>query len=254
MTRAPRPRVLAIGGLDPSGGAGITADVRVIQRLGGEALAVATCLTVQNRWRFERAEPVDARLLRAMLDAVAADGPVDSIKTGLFAAAESIRAVAGWLAEVARDTPVVVDPVLSSTMPGFGGEPACAAALRDGLAPLATLITPNLDELERLTRAGARELVAAGCRGVLVKDGHGAGPIVADRLVTLDGERVFAHPRQARGPVHGTGCALATAIAVELGRGADLVSACATGVDHMGEWLERTPTPPIGAAAALRIQ
>jgi hydroxymethylpyrimidine/phosphomethylpyrimidine kinase len=250
-------RVLAIGGLDPCGGAGLGADARAAQACGALALPVATALTVQDRGGLRACEPVAPDLLRASLRAALGDGPVHAIKTGLFAdpasvelAAEELRAFA---CSGARErVPIVVDPVLAVSAGGWHASEALVAALAGRLVPLASLVTPNLPELERLAGGDAARLQALG-PAVLVKGGHGAGAQLVDRL--LAGREVieFHHPRVARGPVHGKGCVLATLIACALARGAPLAIACEQAIARLQDCLRATPASPDGRPEPLVI-
>jgi hydroxymethylpyrimidine/phosphomethylpyrimidine kinase len=215
------PRVLAIGGLDPTGGAGLTADALAIAACGGRPSTVPTCLTVQNRHGFMRLEPVDPGLLRAMLDAVLQDGRPQAIKVGLLGSAAVARSVATWLmAHRSRTTPVVVDPVLSATAGGWEAGEGVVAALRDSVLLAADYATPNLPELARLVPdSDARRLLALGLSGVVVKGGHAEGETVRDTLVTAQAEVLAEGRRLPRGKVHGTGCAFASAFATALAAG-----------------------------------
>jgi hydroxymethylpyrimidine/phosphomethylpyrimidine kinase len=212
------PRVLAIGGLDPCGGAGITADARILEKLGAHPMAVATCLTDQDRSGMRGALPVEAEWLRRMLDAAIADGPIGAIKTGMFASREGLETVhAAVLPLVHAGVPLVVDPVLSATAGGWHQSVDVVAAYRETLVPFATLVTPNLEELA---------VVVPGAGAVLKKGGHAEGPEVVDRLI-LGGRTVeIRHERIATGPLHGTGCVLASAIAAFLAMGRGLEAAC----------------------------
>ena len=250
-----RPRVLVIGGIDPCGGAGITADARMAQARGCDAAAVPTCLTTQNRHGFERDEPVVGATLRAMLDAVADDGAIAVVKTGWFADAAAIEEFASWFDGRDRRWPLVVDPVLGATVePELARRGALVAAIRDHLIPRAAVLTPNRPELTALVgSADPHQLLALGCAGVLVKDGHGEGDDCIDALHTADGVRPFAHPRIARGPVHGTGCALATALACHLAHGLELPEACERAIADLTRCLRATPESRGGRPEPLRI-
>jgi hydroxymethylpyrimidine/phosphomethylpyrimidine kinase len=221
--------VLVIGGLDPTGGAGILADAAAVRSAGFHCAAVASLTTVQDGSSFGGstvAEPervVDA--IRVVLDGQ----PCGAVKVGALGS----RAIVEALAEIASEPgfpPLVVDPVLRSTTGGTLLEASGVAALRDRLLPLATLVTPNLGEAGALTDrvvgtepemlAAAEQLLAGGVGAVLVKGGHLDGPRVADLLaregtapVWLRGERLPV------GKVRGTGCTLASLIAAELARG-----------------------------------
>ena len=247
-------RVLAIGGLDPSGGAGITADARMVQARGGMPLSVPTCLTVQNRHGVRAMRSVEPDRLTAMLEAALEDGPVHAAKIGLLADAATARVVAEVLAtRLPHPVPIVVDPVLAVSAGGWQGEQDLLDAYRDAWWPRTALVTPNLPELDRLAGGDPQVLLAAGCGAVLVKGGHGTGAQVEDALWWGVERTVFAHPRMDVGEVHGTGCALATAIACELGRGSPVEVACCAAIEVMGRCLAATPRGRGGEAVPLLI-
>lgn len=247
------PRVLVIGGLDPAGGAGITADARVAQVLGALALPVATCLTVQNRRGMQSCAPVSRSTLTASLRAAIDDGALHAVKTGLFADAATIAAVAALIGPLFRSgVPVVVDPVLSATAGGWQGAAPLVEALRQQLLPWATIVTPNLPELARLANGDALVLRGLG-PAVLVKGGHGDAASLVDRLFTAGDDVEFHHPRLERGPVHGTGCALATSLACRLARGESLEAACAGAIAHVQVCLRATPPSVDGLPEPLAI-
>jgi len=241
-----RPRVLVLGGLDPCGGAGITADARVLELFCCHALTVATCLTVQNRHGFARAEPVAADLFTAALRAAVADGPLQAVKIGLVADAGTFARMREVLA--ALGLPVVVDPVLTATAGGFAGGPALAGAYAAAAAALAAVMTPNLPELAQLAGAGgAAELLAAGCAGVVVTGGHASGDEVVDEIHTKGAVTAVRHRRAACGPVHGTGCAFASATVAGLAHGAGLLPAATRASGWVGRCLVAmagAPVPP----------
>jgi hydroxymethylpyrimidine/phosphomethylpyrimidine kinase len=226
VTGAP-VRVLVLGGLDPSGGAGLTADARTLFRCAALALPVATALTVQNRSGMRAVNPTPSDLIARSFAAAVDDGPVDAVKVGLLAAADQVRLVHDLLVRLRGRVPIVVDPVLSATAGGFEPGRGLAAALAERLVPLATVLTPNLPELELLAGAlGAPALLGRGCGAILVKGGHGTAAEVRDELFTTGGIRAFEHARLPVGPVHGTGCALASALAAGLAHGVPLEAAC----------------------------
>jgi hydroxymethylpyrimidine/phosphomethylpyrimidine kinase len=172
-----------------------------------------------------------------------ADGEVHAIKTGLLGDAAAIAAVAAALRPLAAKVPIVVDPVLSATAGGLPASSAAAAAYREHLLPLAALVTPNLPEAAALFGSDAAAL-AAGCPAVLKKGGHGAGP-TADDVLSLPGREVqFRRARLAVGAVHGTGCALASAIAAQLANGVDLERACRAAGDWLHGLLQQLGAPP----------
>lgn len=230
------PRVLVIGGLDPSGGAGITADARTLLLHGCEALPVLSAVAVQNRFGMQRVEPVASDLVRQQLAAALQDGGVRVAKTGLLGSAARVREVAAWLAELAPGLPLVVDPVLSATAGGYEAGHDVALAYREALVPRATVLTPNAPELEAIAAgADVKDLLAAGCGAVLHKGGHAEGAMVVDRLATATGDSALEHVRLPVGAVHGTGCALASALAAGLAHGLSVEAATQKAV----VWLER---------------
>ena len=222
------PRVLLLGGVDPSGGAGLSLDAIVVAAHGGHALPVPIVLTAQNRSGFRAAFPVPEGQWRAALAAALEDGEIAAVKVGLLGGPAAVRAVAAALRGVAG-APIVVDPVLSATAGGFAGGEDLVAAYRERLLPLADLVTPNLGEYAALFGGGGHSGVGA----VLQKGGHGEGPEVEDVLFAAAAEHRFRRRRLAVGEVRGTGCALAAAIAAKLASGVGLVRACR----EAGDWL-----------------
>ena len=231
-------RLLLLGGLDPCGGAGITADAIVANLHGVASLPIALCLTVQNRHGFQRCHEVPAPVWREAFAAALADGPVHAVKVGLIGDVEGVQQVAMALRDLPPGIPIVIDPVLSATAGGFDAAPALAAAYREHLLPLASVFTPNQPEAERILGRDLDAALATGCAAILRKGGHGEGDQVTDLLVTQGRQRRFVRPRLAVGPVHGTGCALATALAAGLAQGLDLEAASG----RAGDWLHRMLT------------
>jgi hydroxymethylpyrimidine/phosphomethylpyrimidine kinase len=225
--------VLTIAGSDPSGGAGIQADLKTFHAFGVFGAAVVTSLTVQNtRGVFDRRDVAPA-LVAAQLDAVLDDLPVAAAKTGLLPDAGVVEAAVACLR--ARPVPaLVVDPVLVATSGDALTAPSAAAAIRELLLPLATLVTPNLAEAGALTgrpvhtveamREAAATILSMGARAVLVKGGH-LPDRACDVLATAAGIDELDGPRLDVGPVHGTGCALSAAVAAELANGRALADA-----------------------------
>lgn len=230
-------RILLLGGLDPSGGAGITLDAAVVMFHGAEPLPVALATTVQGLRGFVRSVPMDDAVLREQIDAVLRDGPVDAVKVGFVDSSRQVAVVAEILREQSlANLPVVVDPILSATAGGMGGADERVAAYREYLVPLATLVTPNVPELEYLASGDARELIQLGAHAVLKKGGHADGQMAIDELfVGLEQTSRYERKRFPCGSVRGTGCALASAIATRLANGDGVADAC----DAAGEWLGR---------------
>ena len=243
------PVALTIAGSDPSGGAGIQADLRTFAAFGVHGASVVTALTAQDTRRVRAIAEVTPAFVAQQLDAVLDDFEVRAAKTGMLHRAPVIDVVVARLHT--RPLPhLVVDPVMVATSGDPLLEPEGIAALRERLLPLATLVTPNLHEAEVLTgravttvaemREAARALVALGARAALVKGGHLAGDAVD---VLYDGRafRELGAPRREGRRLHGTGCVLSAAITAGLARGSDLAEAVAEAKRFVTLAIETTP-------------
>ena len=245
---------LSIAGSDPSGGAGIQADLKAFSARGVYGMAALTALTAQNTQGVRGVHLVPPDFVAAQIGAVLADIRVDAVKIGMIAGAATAEAVAGALGSSAG--PVVLDPVMVAK----GGHPllpaAAVAALAACLLPRATLLTPNLPEAAALLgeapAQGRREmerqaaaLLALGPGAVLLKGGHLDGPESPDLLVWTGGLRWYEGRRGATANTHGTGCSLSSAIAAELAQGRPLPQA----VGRARDWLAAA----IAAADGLAI-
>lgn len=224
-----KPCALAIGGLDPSGGAGILADARAFEVAGAFACAVAATLTVQSSRRLVSSHSVSSTLLRAQIVEITAHQDVMAIKIGALGGRANVRAVAHFIAEFTRFArfPVVLDPVI---LPTHGMARLLAAdaigLTRTKLIPHATLVTANASEAETLTghrvqsvadaHQAARALVSLGAYAALVKGGHLADRDAVDCLRIGDQAIELRSTRLDIGDVHGTGCTLAALIAGRL--------------------------------------
>jgi len=243
------PVALTIAGSDPSGGAGIQADLRTFAAFGVQGASVLTALTAQDRRGVRAIAEVAPAFVTQQLDAVRDDLEVRAAKTGMLHRAGVIDAVVAHLR--ARPLPhLVVDPVMVATSGAPLLEPEGIAALRARLLPLATLVTPNLHEAEVLTghavttvaemREAARALVALGARAALVKGGHLAGDAV-DVLYDGRGFRELGAPRREGRRLHGTGCVLSAAITAGLARGNDLAEAVTEAKRYVTRAIETAP-------------
>jgi hydroxymethylpyrimidine/phosphomethylpyrimidine kinase len=225
------PRVLAIAGSDSSGGAGIQADIKTIAMLGGYAMTAITAVTAQNTLGVQAIAPLSGDMVREQIASCLDDIGADAMKIGMLHDAEIIETVASVLPE---EVPVVLDPVMIAT----SGAPLIAEnaiwALKTRLFPLATLVTPNLPELEHLagrTLRDTNEVADAaralaeefGCH-VLAKGGHTEDARVIDTLVGPGGGHpvLFEDAKIDTPHTHGTGCTLSAAIATLLGHGQPL--------------------------------
>jgi hydroxymethylpyrimidine/phosphomethylpyrimidine kinase len=238
-----RPAVLVIAGSDSSGGAGIARDLKVLADLRCEALCAICAVTAQTHGHVRGVHHVPAQMVRLQVRAALESGEVGAIKIGMLGTLATVNAVADCLAPDAS-LPLVLDPVLRSSSGGELLDEAGRAQMRERLFPLTTLLTPNIPEAASLCGAApasspealleqARTLLSMGARAVLLKGGHAHGPEATDLLLAERGEpRWLSAPRlDARS--RGTGCALASAIAASLARGASLENACAKGREYV---------------------
>jgi hydroxymethylpyrimidine/phosphomethylpyrimidine kinase len=255
VSRARRVTAVSIAGSDSGGGAGIQADVLAFAAHGVHAATVLVAATAQNTRGVAGAEALSPRFVAAQLDAVFSDLAPAAVKIGMLFGPRHVRAVAAGLRRHSAGN-VVLDPVLAASSGARLLSPAGLAALRVDLLPLCDLVTPNLPEAEVLAghpvdtpggaREAARRIAAFGARAVLVKGGHGAGDRIRDVLWTGRRFRVFESPRIPTGAIHGTGCALSSAIAANLALGFGLETAVARGIRYVRAALRRRYFPGAG--------
>ena len=245
-TRKTLPVALTIAGSDSGGGAGIQADLKTFAALGVHGTSAIACLTAQNPRRVLGVEPCSPKMLRQQIEAVFEELPPRAVKTGMLFSAENIRVVANFFgARAARPrVPLVADPVMVSTSGARLLQPAAEIILKEKLLPLATLVTPNLDEAEILAeqkisspedlRAAARKLYSRfGC-AVLVKGGHLKNSRTAiDVFFDGETELLLSAPFVLGVSTHGTGCTYSAAICAALALGHDLPRAVELGKDFI---------------------
>jgi len=242
------PIALTVAGSDPSGGAGIQADLKTFHQFGVYGQAAITLITVQNTVGVRRVECMPADLVAQQFRAVIEDIPPGAVKIGALGNREIIEAVA----EVAGDLrcPLVVDPVAVSKHGARLLAGDAVDALKALLLPRAFLLTPNLEEAEMLTGmpvrdvagmyAAAEKLMAMGPRAVLVKGGHLAGNAID--ILLYDGRRVdFTAARIDTPHTHGTGCTYSAAITALLAEGEDLESAVGKAKLYISEAIRTNP-------------
>ncbi|WP_424535914.1 bifunctional hydroxymethylpyrimidine kinase/phosphomethylpyrimidine kinase [Sphaerisporangium viridialbum] len=226
------PRVLTIAGSDSGGGAGIQADLKTMLALGVHGMSVIAAVTAQNSLGVQGYWELPAEAVRAQLDSVLGDIGAQAVKTGMLASPELVEVVAEVLAGV--DVPVVVDPVGVSKHGDSLLAPEAVHTLASRLLPVATVVTPNLWEVEQLTsvkvededglRPAAEAMLELGSTWVLIKGGHLPGPPV-DLLTDGVSEYRFSAERHDNRHTHGTGCTLASAIASYLALGEEVPGA-----------------------------
>ena len=251
------PKVLTIAGSDSGGGAGLQADLKVFTALGAYGMSVITAITAQNTLGVTRIQDIDLDVIEAQIDAVILDIGVDVVKIGMLASPQIVQTVAKALHRH-RVQRIVLDPVLRATSGASLGGDDTAQAMIAELFPMATLITPNMEEASLLLgrditapgdfKMAAQELLEMGPQAVLIKGGHldATHTQITDFLMwkTLEDDlevtqaKEFKHYRVNTLNTHGTGCSLASAIATYLADGHDLSHAVAKAISYVEAGLE----------------
>ncbi|MAB15402.1 bifunctional hydroxymethylpyrimidine kinase/phosphomethylpyrimidine kinase [Parvibaculum sp.] len=247
----PQGRVLIVAGSDSGGGAGIQADIKAVTMMGGFAMTAVTAVTVQNTLGVTGIHEIPPQIVRDQMKAVLSDIGADAVKTGMLHSVEIIEGAAAEIEAGAAEAALVVDPVMIAK----GGARLLAEnavdAMRQILIPMATLLTPNVPEAEALTgreirtldgqKAAADALLGLGADAVLIKGGHLEGTIVTDVLATQEAMHTMTSPRIDTRHTHGTGCALASAIAALLSQGVEMTLAVEAARDYVHEAIRTAP-------------
>ena len=255
----PIPVALTIAGVDPSGGAGVLADVKAFSALGAYACAVIAALTAQNTRTVAGVLPIAPDFIARQIDTLLADVRVDAIKIGMLGEAPVIATVAERLAHWKAER-VVLDPVMVAKSGDALLASAAVGALREALVPLALVITPNLPEagvllesrapesVKEMTRAAERlhRLMGSGERWVWLKGGHLPGGDATDLLFNGDRMIEISRPRVETKNTHGTGCTLSAALAALLPQRPDVPAAAQDAKDYLTEALRQADTLQVG--------
>lgn len=251
------PNVLSIAGSDPSGGAGIQADIKAISANGAFAMAAITALTAQNTQGVTAIHLVPPDFVKGQVAAIFEDIRVDAAKIGMIANAGIAAAVAQAL-QAQTGIPIVLDPVMIAKGGAALLQADAVNTLRDALLPMATLLTPNLPEAAHLlgtkpatTRAEmaaqGRALCALGPQAVLMKGGHLDGAESPDCLVTTDDVTWFEAARTQTVNTHGTGCTLSSALAAQLAHGQTPTAATAAAKSYVANALAHADALSVGS-------
>lgn len=234
IQQATVPIILCFSGHDPSGGAGLQADIEAIAAQGAHAATVVTALTVQDTRNVVAMQPVPITQLRQAATSILADMPVAAFKIGLLGSAEIANTIAELLATHPA-LPVVLDPILAAGGGTGLADTSLLNALRQQLLPKTTLLTPNSLEARQLSgkdklEDAAMELLALGCQHVLITGTHEAGNEIIHHLYGQT-EKTFVCARLP-GEFHGSGCTLAASLAARLASGEDMLSATTAALDY----------------------
>lgn len=246
--------VLSIAGSDPSGGAGVQADLKTFAALGCYGMAVVTALTAQNTQGVRGIHDVPPDFLRGQLEAVFDDVRVDAVKIGMAGTADSIGVIADVL-ERYKPAHIVLDPVMVATSGDMLLSSEAREVLVSKLFPLVSVVTPNIPEGEALLgrlpvfEDMAEDLLSLGCPSVFLTGGHGDGAFSRDILAGPDGSHVFEAERLEIGAAHGTGCSLSSALASFLARGLPITDAAGAAKDYVYAALKASKDLGVGGGA-----
>ncbi len=243
-------RILIIAGSDSGGGAGIQGDIKTVTCLGGYAATAITALTAQNTLGVFAIHDVPEDFIAQQIKLVLDDIGADALKTGMLNKESVIDVVADTISAY-PDIPLVLDPVMFAKGGAALLQTSALTALKEKLIPLATIITPNIPEAEYLAEMNintvadmhiaAQKIFALGCKSVLLKGGHLEGKIVTDLLLTENSETIFEQPRINSKNTHGTGCALASAIATGIAQKLPLEEAVSRARSYVLEAIKNAP-------------
>lgn len=246
--------VLTIAGSDPSGGAGIQADLKTFSALGCYGMSVITALTAQNTMGVRAVHNAPSAFLEAQLEAIFADIRVDAVKIGMAGGADDIAVIAHALTRY-KPAHVVLDPVMVATSGDRLIDDAAVEALKVQLLPLCHILTPNMPEAQILLggeydaddlKGSARRLLDLGVRASLLKGGHGCGAQSADIYASAKECVALEAPRIDTNNTHGTGCTLSSAIAANLAKGLGRLEACRAAKGYITEALRNADALDVG--------
>ena len=255
----PIPNALTIAGVDPSGGAGVLADVKAFSALGAYACAVIAALTAQNTRAVTGVLPIAPEFIARQIDTLFADVRIDAVKIGMLGEAPVIVTVAERLAHWKAER-VVLDPVMVAKSGDALLARTAVGALREALVPLALVMTPNLPEagvllearapesVKEMTRAAERlhALMGSGERWVWLKGGHLPGGDATDLLFNGDTMIELSQPRVTTKNTHGTGCTLSAALAALLPQSSDVPTAANQAKNYLTQALLRADELQVG--------
>lgn len=257
--------ILSIAGSDPTGGAGIQADIRAGNEMGVHVLTAVTAVTVQNSTHFFETGVVSATLLEAQLKAIIQESTPQAIKIGLIGSEENFQVIADFLSKLGEKIPVVVDPLINSTIDTYNLSGCSPNETRDlyvdGIFPFSTVATPNREEWETLSNLKEiteenlkKSLNELNLTALAIKGGHSLegsklepAKKIDDLLITQNGEEeTFTHPRIECKNLHGTGCVFSTLMAANLAFGKTLREAFHATCESMSHIIDKSCNYSLG--------
>lgn len=258
MKRVPSSNnILVIGGHDPSGGAGIQADIETVSALGAHACSLITCHTVQNSQSMNNQYPSSATIFREQANALLQDIEFSAIKIGAISSIGILKEIIQIL-ESLNEIPIVVDPVIAASYGSEFGEPTLFKEIFNSLLPMTSLITPNLSELNQLTALSKNDdaiqtILNTGCKGLLLTNTDSHKDKKIEHIYhSSDTQHIFECQR-LEGEFHGSGCTLSTAIATYLSIETDIPKAISMAIDYTVNSIQHAKRPGKGQAIPKRI-
>lgn len=249
-------KALTIAGFDASGGAGIQADLKTFSALGCYGMSILTALPIQNTCGVSNCYSIPLQAIKEQLDSIFSDIVPDVIKIGMLFNSKVIDLVAEYLEQNAKKIPIVIDPVMVAKSGDMLLLPEAVMTLKEKILPLATVVTPNIDEAEVLVGYkintqdamlnAAREILETGVAAVFLKGGHMEGDVCQDLLLTENKYQWFSSTRIKSKNTHGTGCTLSTAIACGLAHGDSLVASCKNAKEYITQAIHSFQHETIG--------
>lgn len=240
--------ILTIAGSDPCGGAGIQIDLETFRRLEVRGFSAITALTAQNEERFFSLNPVATTLIREQIRAITESYQIDAIKIGLLGTEQAVMSMIRFLET--RPAPLIVfDPIIRSSTGSLLTDPRAVGFIRELMIPLVTVVTPNIDEAEALTRMTIRTVddmreatlqiyqTSRGVKGVYLKGGHLDLAEPTDVLFDGVSWKLYASRIRYPKPVHGTGCVFSAALSAYLAKGLPIADAAAKAKEYITDWI-----------------
>lgn len=236
-------KALTIAGFDASGGAGIQADLKTFSAFGVYGMSILTALPIQNTIGVTNCYEIPLEAIEEQLESIFSDITPNVIKIGMLFNSNIVNLVANYLNIHAHNIPIVIDPVMVAKSGDALLKPEAVKALKENLFPLATIVTPNIDEANVICNTqiktetdminSANYILSLGCTAVLIKGGHLIGNECKDLLATTTFKHWIASPRITTKNTHGTGCTMSAAIAANLALGLEIKDSFISAKDYI---------------------
>ena len=243
--------VLVIAGSDSGGGAGIQGDIKTFTSLGGFATTAITALTAQNTQGVQAIRSVSSNLIKMQIDSIVEDFPINTIKLGMLHSEKVIKTVVSSIKKNLKHVPYILDPVMIAK----SGTPLlkknCINLIISDLIPKSLIVTPNIPEAQEITnieikdindmKMAGKKILSLGAKSVLIKGGHMNCNTLSNVLVTSSGSKIFKSNRIETLHTHGTGCTMASAIAVSIAQGMSIDSSIERAQEYVIKAIQNAP-------------